>query len=92
MGKRIELKIYGDVQGVFYRGQICEIAENLGLIGYVKNESDGTVKIIAEGEENVLKKLIEGCYTIPSARIEKIDINWKEAIGEFKKFSIKYDV
>lgn len=90
MEKRVRLKIYGDVQGVFYRAQACEFAKNLGLVGYVKNEFDGTVKIIAEGDENVLKKLIKECYTIPSARIEKIDIEWEEAMGEFREFIILY--
>ena len=58
MVKIIKLKIYGEVQGVFFRAQTCEIAKSLGLVGYVKNESDGTVRIIAEGEENVLKSFI----------------------------------
>lgn len=90
MERRIELKIYGDVQGVFYRVQACEFAKILGLVGYVKNESDGTVKIIAEGEEKGLKKIIEKCYTIPNARIEKIDVEWKEGNNEFSGFEIRY--
>jgi len=106
MAKRIELKIYGEVQGVFFRAQAKKIADELGLTGYVENKSDNTVKIIAEGGEKELKNLIERCYnfkssesetkncsrrdTIPSAVIEKINVEWKEARGEFEGFEIKY--
>src|SRR3989339_1405400 len=78
MAKRIELKIYGEVQGVFFRAQAKKIADELGLTGYVENKSDNTVKIIAEGGEKELKKLVKECYTIPSAKIEKINVEWEE--------------
>lgn len=86
----MELKIYGDVQGVSFRAQVYEIAKSLGLAGYVKNELDGTVKIIAEGDENALKKLVKECYNVINARIEKVDVEWKEGGGEYKNFEIKY--
>lgn len=83
------MKIHGEVQGVFYRAQVCKIAKNLGLVGWVKNELDGSVKIVAEGEEDVLKNFIEKCYNIPNASVERIDTEWKEAKNEFSEFSIK---
>ena len=88
--KRAEIKIYGEVQGVSFRARICEIAKNLGLAGYVKNEPDGSVVIIAEGREEELKTLIKKCYNIPNARVENIDEEWGEAISEFKEFSVLY--
>ena len=90
MAKRIELKIYGDVQGVSFRVQVHEIAKSLGLVGYVKNEPDGTVKIIAEGGEKGLKTFIKKCYTLANVIVEKINVEWKEGKGEFGKFVIKY--
>lgn len=62
----------------------------MGLTGYVKNKSDGSVKIVAEGEEKKLQELIDFCYNVPSARVEKIDAKWGEAIGEFGGFCIRY--
>jgi acylphosphatase len=92
MTKRIVLKIYGRVQMVFYRDSTRRKAKKLGLVGWVKNEPDKTVKIIAEGEEGGLKELIDWCYNGPMlAKVEKVDIEWGEAKGEFKEFEIKYE-
>lgn len=91
MNKRVELKIYGRVQGVFYRDRARRRAIKFNIIGFVKNESDGTVFIAAEGGEENLKKFIEWCYNGPIlAKVNKIDVEWKQAIGEFKNFDILY--
>ncbi|MFX1410399.1 MAG: acylphosphatase, partial [Promethearchaeota archaeon] len=47
--KRIKIKVYGLVQGVFFRYTTRKVARNLGLAGYVKNMPDGSVLIEAEG-------------------------------------------
>ncbi len=88
--KRVILKIYGEVQGVSFRWQTKDIVDALGLVGWVRNETDGTVKVVVEGEEEGLKKFLEKCYTVSSARVEKIEAEWQEATGEFGKVSIKY--
>ena len=91
MVKRVNLKIYGRVQRVFFRDSSRRKARKLGLVGWVKNESDSAVKIIAEGEERDLKKFIKWCYNGPIlARVEKVEVEWEEARGEFEKFEIKY--
>ena len=59
MKKRTDLKIYGKVQGVFFRDTARIEAEKLGLTGFVRNTPDGTVEIVAEGEDKNLKKFIE---------------------------------
>lgn len=92
MIKRAVLKIYGDVQGVFYRANTQTKAREFNLVGWVRNEPDGTVKIVAEGEEENLKKLIEWCYNgVRYAKVEKVSVEWKEAKGEFGEFEIRYD-
>lgn len=89
--KRVELKIHGRVQGVFYRDGARRRANKLGITGFAKNESDGTVRIVAEGEEESLKKIIKWCYNGPIfAKVIVVDVEWKQASGEFKKFSIEY--
>lgn len=88
--KRLELKIYGRVQGVFFRAGAAAKAQKLGLIGWARNESDETVKIIAEGEERVLKKLIDWCKIGTGiAKVARVEVKWDEAVGEFKKFEIR---
>ena len=92
MSKRITLKIYGRVQMVFFRDSTRRRAKRFGLSGWVKNEKDGTVKIMAEGDERGLKELINWCYNGPMlARVEKVDTEWGESTGEFKGFKIRYE-
>ena len=89
--KQVILKIYGRVQGVFFRDSTWRQAKKLGLTGWVSNEKDGTVKVIVEGKQEDLEKLIQWCYNGPMmAQVEKIDIDWQEATGEFEGFEIKY--
>jgi acylphosphatase len=91
MKKQVILKIYGRVQMVLYRDSARRRARKLGLVGWVMNEPDGTVKVVAEGEEEKLKEFIKWCYNGSMlARVEKVEVEWAEATGEFKKFEIKY--
>lgn len=85
------LKIYGRVQMVFFRDSARREAEKLKLVGWVRNEPNGTVKIMAEGEEAKLKQLINWCYNGPIlAKVTKIDAKWQKATGQFKEFEIRY--
>lgn len=85
------LVIHGRVQGVLFRDSARRQAKKLGLVGWVANQSDGTVKIVAEGEEAGLNQLIKWCYNGPVlAKVNKIDIQWQEATGQFEKFEIRY--
>ncbi len=90
MNKRVIIKVSGAVQGVFFRVYIFDKAQEILLTGWVSNEPDGTVKVVAEGEEEKLKKLIEYCKEGPKfANIQKLDVKWEEANGEFSEFVIK---
>ena len=91
MSKRVNIIVSGWVQGVFFRYTTRRKAQALNLTGWVKNESDGTVKIVAEGQEEDLQALVKWCYNgIKLAKVEKVDIKWEEATGEFNQFEIKY--
>lgn len=91
MKKQVNIKIFGLVHGVFFRSSTKEQANLLNLKGYVKNVYNGTVEIIAEGNEKNLKKLIEWAkFGPPLARVDKIDVKWQNATGNFKNFEIKY--
>lgn len=71
----LNIKIYGKVQGVFFRVKANEQAEKLNIKGFARNESDGTVYIEAEGEKENLDKFIEWCKKGPQlARVEKIEV------------------
>jgi len=91
MRKHVVLKIYGKVQGVFFRDSSKKKADKLGLSGWVRNEQDGTVKIVAEGEEENLKKLIKWCRDggPEYAKIDNVDIEWKELVNQFDNFVVE---
>ncbi len=77
--RQTNLKIYGKVQGVFFRYLAKKQADELGLVGWVKNADDGTVEVLAEGEENALGQLKHWCEHGPElAKVEKVDENTKE--------------
>jgi len=91
MRKQIVLKIYGKVQGVFFRDSSQEKARELNLSGWVRNEPDGAVAIVAEGGEKELKELIEWCKNGPGhAKVDEVDVKWTEPTGRFDGFVVKY--
>jgi acylphosphatase len=57
--KKVTLHISGNVQRVGYRAKVISIANALGIKGFIQNLSDGRVKIIAQGEQSELDKLIQ---------------------------------
>lgn len=57
--KHYNITVSGKVQGVFYRASTKEKAEQLGIKGFVRNQSDGTVYIEAEGEVSQLDAFID---------------------------------
>jgi acylphosphatase len=88
---RVNLTISGDVQGVFFRAHTQEKAEEFGVTGWVANEADGTVAVIAEGPENKINDLVDWCHGGPStAQVEKVKVANEPYMEEFEEFSIRY--
>jgi acylphosphatase len=86
--KAIKVIIYGKVQGVGFRNFIFLHAKKLNVKGYIKNNPDGTVEAIFEGDEDNIKKMIELCKKGPErARVDKIDIKEIE-INNYQDFKI----
>ncbi|WP_437482341.1 acylphosphatase [Sorangium sp. So ce1014] len=87
--KQVQLVVRGRVQGVFFRASTQREAKRLGLTGWVKNRSDGSVEVLAEGEEDELKELIAWANRGPSAaRVERVDVRWRGFSGDFFDFRI----
>lgn len=91
--KQINIKIHGTVQGVSFRWYIQRAATSLGLIGWVRNNHDGTVSVCAEGkEEEKLREFLDLCKHGPwGAEVEQVEEEWKE-IGRtaYSEFRIEY--
>jgi len=78
--KRLEAIVHGLVQGVGYRWYVRQMARRLNLSGYVRNRSDRTVEVVAEGQENALRQFLAYLETGPSAAVvERVDARWSSA-------------
>jgi len=87
MKKRAHFVVEGRVQGVCYRMYSCEEAQRLGVTGWVRNKSDGTVEIVAEGEETALADFLAWCKHGPThARVTGVEEKYSAATGEFDDF------
>ncbi len=86
---RAHVWISGRVQGVFFRAHTKEVAEKLGLTGWVRNLPDGRVEAVFEGEEEAVKEAIEWCKRGPPlAKVERVEVRYEDPTGEFKDFRI----
>lgn len=89
MKKRMLLRITGQVQGVFFRAFTRRSARELGLKGYVRNMPDGSVEVLAEGEQGSLEQLLESCHKGPSgAMVSGVQVTWSKHLGEFSGFDV----
>lgn len=90
--KRMQLRITGRVQGVGFRHFTVRTAEKLGSVnGWVKNESDGSVTVVAEGQSSDLRKLKDAVEDGPrSARVDEIEEQYSDPTGNFNTFTVKY--
>lgn len=84
--KRLEVTVRGSVQGVGFRNSTQLRGLRLGLTGRVANNPDGSVRIVAEGPEAKLKKLLDWGWYAPPAKVDTHEHRWSEATGEFSEF------
>ena len=69
------LRIHGRVQGVFYRGWSVATARALGLGGWVRNRSDGSVEMLVAGEAAQVEAMIARCREgPPAARVDRVEV------------------
>ena len=68
------LRIYGRVQGVWYRSWMVDQALVLGLKGWVRNRRDGSVEAVISGDETAVREMITRCLQgPPAARVEHVE-------------------
>jgi acylphosphatase len=90
MNKRLEAVVHGRVQGVGFRYSTCERAQALELTGWVANQYDGTVRVVAEGPETVLTRFADWLHRGPAgAHVDFVDLRWFDAVGEFRHFGVR---
>ena len=84
----VHLLIKGKVQGVFFRATAKEVADKIGVKGWIKNTWDDDVEAMATGSEEAIQKFIDWCWTGPQkAEVENVIVTKKEETP-FKDFSV----
>jgi acylphosphatase len=88
--RRLDAVVSGRVQGVGFRYFVIERARRLRLAGWVANQSDGSVRCVAEGDEVVLRELLGALWNGPyGARVDAVSEAWSAATGEFGGFEVR---
>ncbi|RKH17557.1 acylphosphatase [Corallococcus praedator] len=88
--RRATLRIQGTVQGVSFRESSRAEALRLGLSGWVRNRSDGSVEATVEGEPAALEDFVSWCHQGPrTARVTHVARTDGEATGEFRTFTVE---
>jgi acylphosphatase len=86
---RLRIIVTGRVQGVFYRAAAADQARTLGLHGWARNLSDGTVEIVAEGRRDGLALFARWTRSgPPRAQVAEVIEEWDEFVGEFGEFRV----
>ena len=87
MNKRVQARVSGRVQGVGFRYYTAHVAQGLGLVGTVRNTSEGGVEAVAEGEEAKLHEFLVALHHGPhAAEVTEVATAWDEPSGEFSGF------
>lgn len=89
--ERLHAIVHGDVQGVGFRYFVQRKAQQLGLSGWVRNNNDGTVELVAEGTRRQLedlKRIVEEGPRL--ARVDRVETRWSEATGNLSRFELAW--
>jgi acylphosphatase len=80
---RARVVIRGRVQGVFFRAEAAERARSLGLAGWVRNNRDGTVEAVFQGDRDRIESMVAWCRRGPAAAsVEDVEVEWTEIRDE----------
>jgi acylphosphatase len=89
--ERLHAIVHGDVQGVGFRYFVQRRAEQMALRGWVRNNADGTVELVAEGERPQLEDLSRAVEQGPRmAHVDRVDVRWSAATGNLTSFDLAW--
>jgi acylphosphatase len=91
VAERLHAVVHGDVQGVGFRYFVQRTAQQLGLRGWVRNNDDGTVELVAEGDREHLEELRRAVEEGPRhSHVERVDTRWSGATGTLGSFDLSW--
>ncbi len=81
--------VAGKVQGVRYRDYVQAVAGELGVFGFVRNNHDGTVLVLGQGEPDVLKSFVEYLHEgSVLSEVDSVSVEWGTAKVTYDDFSV----
>lgn len=87
---RLEATVRGRVQGVGFRYFVVRESRRLGLAGWVANDLDGSVRVVAEGDETAIGALEDALHRgPPGAIVERVSGVRMPATGGFGAFGVR---
>ena len=87
---RARVRVSGRVQGVFFRDSTREKAQELGLLGYVKNTPDGDVEALFEGPAQGVEEMVRWCgQGPPNASVEGVETDYESPGDDLTGFEVR---
>lgn len=90
MEERAAVIYHGHVQGIGFRYAARAAASRYALSGFVKNLTDGTVQLVAEGTRAEVEAFLEDLQRELSGFIRSREISWQPARGDWTTFSVRF--
>jgi acylphosphatase len=89
--KKVRAVVIGRVQGVWFRAAAADKARELGVDGYVRNLSDGSVEFVAAGDDDKVDALVLWAkHGPPLARVHEVKVKPLESNEEFTGFRVMF--
>jgi acylphosphatase len=88
--KRLRAVVRGRVQGVGYRATTAQQGKHHGIAGWVRNLVDGSVEVVAEGDDKAVLAFLDYLRRGPNgARVTNVDTEWTDARSDLQGFEIR---
>jgi acylphosphatase len=88
--ERIRVIVSGQVQGVFFRATVRELAEQLSLTGWVRNRADGRVEAEFQGSRGAVRRALEFCRSGPrQADVNHVDVEHVDLVSAEQGFKVR---
>jgi acylphosphatase len=87
--QRVEVRFLGHVQGVGFRYTTRRFASRWPIVGYVENQADGSVFLVAEGVHSVLQEFLDAIVEQMAPNIRSQEVNWYAPNNQFSDFEIQ---
>lgn len=86
---RAAVVIRGRVQGVWFRQSTKQTADRFAVTGWVRNNPDLSVQAVFEGQRAAVQAVLDWCQCGPEqAQVEKVQIEWQAASGQYRDFRV----